>query len=575
MSGIQISGLVPNSAFDWKSVVDQLITADSAPVTKLGKDQTANNDKVTALSAIQTSLQELQDSLQSIRADTIFSARTVTSDTANTTWQSSSVTGASIGSYKLAVTQLASAAQLRGASNVGRSLAATSDVSGLTLANLRTATAVTAGTFTVSGQKITVALTDSLQDVFDKIEDATADVTAGYDAGTDAVTLTRASGELVLGAGNDTSNFLSVFKLVNNGSSTTSSSAALGTTQLTAPLASAGLATITAVNGSGAGSFTLNGVTINYNVNTDNLGTVLSRINASSAGVTAAYDSANDRVLMTNKATGDAGISAVEATGGLLDALGLSPAGGGSLVHGKNALFRLNDGQVLSSASNTLDASAHGITGLSVTVNSETTQTLQVQSDTATMQAALQNFMDKFNATQELIETDTKIAVTGSNVTTSILSDNREVQGWARKLQSLAFEAVGGLNGTVQRLDHLGIDFNSTTGHLTIKNSGKLATALGDHPDDVQAFFLNASTGFVPKIYGYLTGIKNEDSTQQARLTKANTDIDAQIKTLQARLDSERALLTDSFIHMLDAQSAAQSQTTYLTNAFFRNNSSN
>ena len=35
MSGIQVSGLLSNSAFDWKSVVDQLIQADSAPVTKL------------------------------------------------------------------------------------------------------------------------------------------------------------------------------------------------------------------------------------------------------------------------------------------------------------------------------------------------------------------------------------------------------------------------------------------------------------------------------------------------------------------------------------------------------------
>ena len=56
--------------------------------------------------------------------------------------------------------------------------------------------------------------------------------------------------------------------------------------------------------------------------------------------------------------------------------------------------------------------------------------------------------MDKFNATQDLIETDTKITVSGGNVSTSVLSDNREVQDWGRKLQSLAFEAVGSATGS-------------------------------------------------------------------------------------------------------------------------------
>ena len=127
--------------------------------------------------------------------------------------------------------------------------------------------------------------------------------------------------------------------------------------------------------------------------------------------------------------------------------------------------------------------------------------------------------------------------------------------------------------GTVGNIDSLGIDFNSTTGHLAVKNSGKLAAAVGDHPDDVQAFFLKSSTGFVPKIFGYLTHIMGTDRDQTDNFTKANSAIDTQIKTLQSRLDAERQQLTDSFINMLDAQSAAQSQNTYLTNTFFKNNS--
>ena len=571
MSGIQISGLLANSAFDWKSIVDQLVAIDGRPMTKFNADKTTNNDKSAALATLQTNLQDLQDSLQSIRADNTFSARTVGSDLAGTTWKSSSVTGTAIGSYTFAVSQLATAGQLRGASNIGSSLSVSDDVSGLTLANARTATAVSAGTFTVNGKQITVALTDSLQDVFDQIASATGDVTASYDSATDKVTFTRASGELVIGAANDTSNFLSVFKLANTGTASTTSSASLGTTKISAPLASAGLANISPASG----SFSVNGVSINYNTATDSLSAIVNRINGAGAGVTASYDSANDRVLLANKSTGDVGISVSDGSGGLLDALGLSAASGGALVHGKNAQFRVNGGALISSASNTLDESTHGIAGLSVTVNSETTQTLQVESDTATMQSAIQGFIDKFNAVQDFIENNTKITVSGASVSTSLLSDNREIQDWSRKLQSLAFEAVSGATGSVTRLDSLGIDFNSTSGRLAIKDAGKLATAIGDHPDDVQSFFLKGSTGFVPKLYGYLTNVISADRAQQANLTKTNSSIDDQIKTLQSKLDSEREMLTNSFIHMLDAQSSAQSQQTYLTNAFFKNNSSN
>ena len=574
MSGIQISGLLSNSAFDWKAVVDQLIAIDTAPITKLGVTQGTNRDKVTALDTLKTTMVDLQDSLQSMRVDEVFASRTVASNTTGSTWKSSSVTGAAIGNYTVGVEKLATAAKLKGAANVSSGLAPSSDVTGVTLATMRTATAVTAGTITVDNHQVTVALTDSLQDVFDKVAAAAPDVTASYDSVSDKITFARSSGELVLGAANDTSNLVSALKLANNATGSTSSSAALGTLKLSATLANAGMASpITAVDGAGNGTFAINGVAINYNVNTDTLGKVLSRINAAGAGVIAAYDSASDRVVVTNKLTGDTGVAATEDSGGLLDALGLTAAAGGTLVHGQNAQFRINGGALLSSASNTLDSSVHGVDGLSITVNSETTQTLQVESDTATMSSSIQSFIDKFNAVQDFVDTNTKITVSGSNVSTTVLSDNREIQEWARKLQRTAFEDVSGASGSVKRLDNLGIDFNATTGKLAVKNSGKLATALSDHPEDVQELFLKTDTGFVPKMFGYLTNIISADSLQQSNLAKTNTELDAQIATLQTRLASQRETLTNAFLHMLDAQSAAQSQNSYLTNSFFKSSS--
>ena len=669
MAGIQISGLLANSAFDWKSVVDQLVAVSGVPIKKLNTEKEANSAQVTALASLGTALTELQDSVQAMRADDIFAARTVSSDVSATTWKSSSVTGAAIGSYTFDVTQLATQAHLNGKSNIGSGLAATDDVSGLTIADLSTAVAVTAGKFTVDGKQVTVATTDSLQDVFDAIATATADlggkvanstftvngtsvtvaatdtlhemlnaisaatdgavtghydpatdtvtltekdsgpitladvtgnfvaamnlasgtgsvsssiavgavpaVTARYDSATDGVILTKSSGVLVLGASNDTSNFVAAMKLTNNGLASTASTATLGSVKTSAMLSSAGLSSaITAVDGTGAGSFKINGVTISYNVNTSTLGSIINTINDAGAGVTAVYDPTKDRVVLSNKTTGDLGIALSESTGGLLDALGLTATVGGTLVSGLNTKFTINGGDELTSASNTLDMSVHGIEGLSVTVNTMTEQTLQVESDTLTMQGAITAFIDKFNAVQDFIDENTKVSVNGSTVTAAVLSNNREVQAWASRLRALAFDEVSGLTGDVKRLDHLGIDFDSTTSHLRIKDSGKLATALGDKPEDVDALFLKSNTGIVSRFYSFLTTVTVAGTQQRSTLGASNSDLDEQIATLQARLDQQRESLTSAFIRMLDAQSMAQSQSTYLTNTFFKNTSS-
>lgn len=573
--GIQVSGLLANSAFDWKSVVDQLMKIEGAPVTKLTEEKTKNSDQITALASIKASFQELQDSVQVMRADEVFASRGVVSDVVGTTWKSNSANGAPLGSYKLAVQQLATAAGVRGSTDVGSGLSETTDVSGLTLATLRTGSAVTAGNFTVNGKQVAVTLTDSLQDVFTKISAATGGtVTAGYNPSTDGIELVSSSGNVVLGAANDTSNFLTVAKLANNGSNTVSSAGSLGTLKVSGTLAAAGLRTAVGAPAApgGVGAFAINGVSITYDMNTDSLGALLSRISKSGAGVTASYDPLADRVILTNQKTGDLGLNLSEDANGLLAALGVT-GGAATAVSGKNAQYRLNDGAVLTSASNTLDSASHGIDGLSVTVNSETTQTVTIESDAGGMNTAIQGFIDKYNALQDLIESHTKIEVSGTTVTGGLLSNNREVEAWSKRLRTLAFAPVSGVSGNIARLDDLGIDFDGISGHLAVKNADKLSSALASNPDDLKAFFIDGPNSFVARMYDLATVTNSWNASAQATLSKASTDIDKQIEQLQARLVSQRELLTNSFLNMLDAQSKSSSMSTYLTNHYFKNNS--
>lgn len=568
-TSLQVAGLASN--FDWKSFVDQIMSLEHAPADRLAAEKIENNLKVSQLSTLGTKLSALQDAALALKADGLFGQR-LTTFGSTSTWSSSAAADTATGTYKIAVSQLATAAKLTGTSDIGAGLnTVDDDVSGLTLANLPIGQAVTAGTFTVNGQQITVALTDSLQDVFDAIHAADSNLTASYDHTTDRITISTASGTVMLGAANDTSNFLRALKLGNNGTGTVTSSANLGTVKTTATLASANLGTaITNADGSGNSSFTINGVSISYNVNTDTLAGVMTRINNSGAGVTASYDAVNDRVVLANATTGDLGISVSETGSGLLGALGLT---GGTFTRGQNALFTVNDGDTLSSASNTLDATSHGITGLSVTVKSEDTQTLTVSADTATMRSKIEAFVTKFNDVQQFLESATKISTDSKGkVTAATLADNREIQDWAHSLRGLAFAAIG--SGTIKRLNDLGIDFKSGTNELEIEDGAKLDAALATGTDEVEAFFSTASTGFAAKFDSFLKNISDRNDDQQTNLNKANTSLDDQIAAIERRLEQQRAIMEAAFIQMENAQSKLKQQQTAVENMFASNKSS-
>ncbi len=566
MAGLQLSGLA--SGLDWKSLVDQLMQLEHAPVDRIQREQDKNDQQAAAIKGLGTKLTALQTAVTNIKDQTLFSGRTTVSGTTGSTWTLASTSGTATGSHAIAVSQVATKARRDGVVDITGGISATDSVAGVTLATMRTAGVVTAGKFTVNGHPITVATTDTLEDVFNAIHTATGnDVTATYSAADDKITLASASNATItLGAANDTSNFLQVLKLANNGTDTVASYGKLGTARVSTPFATAGLKTaITAVDGAGAGTFSINGVDIAYNVNTDSMSTVLKRINASSAGVTGSYDAVNDRVVLANNTTGDLGITLSESAGGLLGALRLTS--GYTAVSGKNAEYSIDGGPTLISASNTLDGTAHGIAGLSVTVDSATTQTITVAADTAKMRAKIQDFLSAYNAVQSYIDDKSKITSTNGKVTTSVLSSNRDVQDWARQMRSLAFNTIPGLSDTIKQISDFGLDLDRD-GQMSIKDSVKLDAALADHPTDLEKFFNTSSTGFAAKFDTLVGKLIHSGSDSQDRLAKTNSALDTQIADMERRLTQQRELLTNSFIAMESAQSKIQQQSQTISNAF-------
>src|SRR5207244_4162270 len=63
------------------------------------------------------------------------------------------------------------------------------------------------------------------------------------------------------------------------------------------------------------GSFSINGVAIAVNANTDTLESLLSRINNAGAGVTASYDSTTDKIKLATLANSEDNITAISEGG--------------------------------------------------------------------------------------------------------------------------------------------------------------------------------------------------------------------------------------------------------------------
>ena len=558
---LSVSGLA--SGFDWKTVVSQLADVSRAPEKTLQADQAKIQQRNSAYKNLNTELSALSDKIAALKDSTLY-GKLLAQSSDSMAATATAATGSAPGVYSFAITQLAKAAVQQGTTNVAAPLSATSDVSSVVVATAGLSTPITAGTFSVNGQQVTVASTDTLQAVFDNISKATSGaVTASYDPSADKITLLSAS-NIVLGSATDTSSFLQAVKLTDNGATSISSSAALGGIKKTGSLTSANFATPITGDTSGNGQFTINNVTINYSTG-DSLTDVLGRINNSTAGVSASFDAGKGQFSITSKSTGDLGVSLADVTGNFLTATGLL---GGSLQRGQNLLYSINGGGQLSSQSNTITEASSGIAGLSVTALKESTVTITTSSDSSGVNTAINDFVTQFNKVQSLVDTYTASATDSTGkVTAGILTGEGDATDIASTLRRLAYNPIANHATAIGSLDDLGITTTGNDNKLTVTDSQKLADTLANNLNGVQDLFANSTTGLTVKLTDYMTRTIGDSGSlvaKQSTLTKQASDIDTQVATLERRVLAESASMTAEFVAMETAQQSLKTQLSYL-----------
>jgi flagellar capping protein FliD len=553
--GVTISGTF--SGLDVSSIIATLIQADSIPITNLQTTDTTLTNQSTALGSLGTSLGNLSAALQALAAPGLFDSQTAT--LSNTAVGTATVgTGATSGTTDVNITQMATTTTLTsgeaGGAFADSKLTAPPAASD-SIDSVLDESSVAGQTFTINGKQITLSDSDSLSDVINAINGSGAGVTASYDDTTGNVSLaSNTSAPIILGSAADTSDFLQQAELFNNGATSVTSSVGLGRVDPNADLASAGLRTAVT-----PGTFTINGVSINYNAG-ESLNNLISSINGSSAGVTATYDTYDDQLVLNSSQRGPQSITVADGTGNLATALRLGSSDS-QLSVGKPTLYSINGGATRQSDTNILTSGQIGVTGVNFTATATGDTQLTVAPDVDTIANAINAFVAAYNTAQGTVAADTFVD-TSDSTQNGVLASDSNLTFLAPQLRQVTDAAINS-TAVVRMLSDLGIDSNANDNTLTNVNVATLQTALTNNLSDVKSLFNDPTSGLTTTLQTVLEGyndslngvIVNEQNNIASEISYNKT----QISTMQEVLNNEQTTLENEFAALDTAEANAQS----------------
>jgi flagellar hook-associated protein 2 len=257
---------------------------------------------------------------------------------------------------------------------------------------------------------------------------------------------------------------------------------------------------------------------------------VITRINASDAGVTATYDATNDTVQLTADATGSTTIALADTTGNFLAAFELLSA---PQTLGTSASYQIDGGPLQYSSSNSVTDGVPGVT-LSLLETTTSAVTVTVNASTSAVRSRMADFIEQFNSTLELIRGHTEYEENGES---GVLIGDGMVRGLDLSLRSMVTRPAFGVSGDIRSLGDIGVSFGSagaevgTTSLLTL-NTAKFEDALKDNPEAVQRLLttfsasaaLETNTGAIASVSGNPTSVRDSglytfDSTLAGGLT--------------------------------------------------------
>ncbi|MBI2896557.1 MAG: flagellar filament capping protein FliD [Deltaproteobacteria bacterium] len=327
-------------------------------------------------------------------------------------------------------------------------------------------------------------------------------------------------------------------------------------------------ATQTGLVGTGNLQITINGVQTDVAIDqtTDTLTTVMDKINASGADVTAGliYTGTAWRLSVTGNQTGAA--NAITFTEGGSLVLNLDKLAN-QLQAATDSTFTV-DGITISRSTNTVSDAIPSVTLNLEGVQSSGSTVLTIDRDPAAVQADLQTFIAAYNAVMTSLNEE--FAWTGEAKGPDSLSGDSTLRSLQSRLRSLVGQTISGAN-PYSSLSMIGVSTDKY-GIMSL-DATKLTAALAASPSDVVALLAKSTSGGTDGIMAQMSAAIYEYTKSSTGLITAKidgiatrvADMDDQIEQMEARLDKYEETLQAQFAALEALVSSLQGQGSAMT----------
>ena len=549
-----ISGVGSSSGLN--ALISQYMSIQKRPLNDLNAQKAGLNNSLNLYGTLKSQITSLLSAAKSL-ADTtdssIYNSRAASSSD-DTKVTATANTGATTGTFVVRVKQLATGASIQSTGELTSKSAATSTSKvapgsgSIDLSKSFAAAGFSStpdGTVTINTQVFTLSNYSTVQGFMDAVNsDVTANANIYYNKSSDKFTIEQksASTDLVVSE-TGTNPFFAQAKITagtftGNGGTGIQSGVVLSKANFD-----------TALTSTTSGSFKINGVSLSYNTSTDTLDNVLSRINSSTANVTAFYDSSLDKVLMKSKSTGSSdSITLSDVSGNLMSTLNLS---GATSSGGTDALFTINstaNADQISKSTNafTINGINYNLKNTNVTNYTDTSfTTIDVKQDTSAVQTKINDLLEKFNSVTTYIKNYSSVDATTK--TRGPLAGNTTFTSLRTQLyQKFAAQVSGITGGDPDSLTKIGITLASGS-TASVTDTSKLSDALTSNPSAVKNIF-TAADGVANKIISLLKPyVESTSSSRGSIIDETKTVVSQRIKGLDSNIKrmQERLALTE------------------------------
>lgn len=429
------------------------------------------------------------------------------------------------------------------------------------------------GEIEINNKRIQWNIYESINDIISKINSSDAKVTATFDYQEQKINiLSNNIGSKASVVISDVSgNFTDVFKIYNKNATGTDAKK----TDINAKLNEIENIDINI----SPGYFTINGIKIFVDIQNDSISSIISKINNSSAGVIAIYDSFNNSIVLTQKSSGVNNkiiLGASDDTSNFLYAIKLSenhiPVGGIEDTYlGEDAVLSINNSPDLRFDSNNIKYN-----GININILNTGNVKINVVNNNNKIISAIKDFVSNFNdiilnINKKLNEEKAINFSKSDDLFNGRFRGNSTLISLKDTLINLIINSYSVNDSNYKMAEELGIKIEFKNNYKDIEiifNENEFLNKLENNFNSVSNFFVN-SGGFIESIYSTIsnyisyTGPIYSEIKEDELIIKQN---DIRINEIKERLEKERQLLTKQFIEMESAMAMMQSQLTKLFN---------